>query len=182
MNKTSIVEVGIKLIGIHALLIALTDGLSFIHGALLEWSNLGDGIFGRSYYAGNAIAYFIVPLLFFSVSIFFGRRISQKVTSDEKVNGTVIKGEQILEVGLKLSGLYFLIYNGSGALSFLFEVLAIEAGRLDMDPLRSKADLIYNLVAMICGIFILKKTKLVMKMMEAEQSTPDNDDKSLRLS
>ncbi len=174
MNKTSIIEVGIKLIGIHALVTALTDGLSNLHQAIADWSLVGDGLFGRSYYAGNVIAYLLIPLLVFVTAVLFGRKIARKITIDSPNEKIEIERSNLLKVGLRILGLYILIFNGAGALSYLFELFAIEAGNLNYESLRVKADLVYHAVAMLSGIYILMRTNKIIGIMEIEPNSAGN--------
>lgn len=172
MDKRNIFEVGIRLLGVWALLTATTTGMYSLYLYCVYFNDHSVENVWKVNQLGSIFSYLLFPLLFGIGALVFAKSISQFFYSNkdaEKEAKTDFYG-----IGLKLMGIYLAILGLAALVATFYEFLAVGAGNSAFHEEYVNSDLIFNMVQVFCGGFLALKTEVIKEKTKFEQIVADN--------
>jgi hypothetical protein len=166
MTHGTLLRIGIYLIGVWALLTAVTHGAYYTLELIDRWGSASDLYRAPSWSA--LFAYGAFPLVFAVGAFGFARSIQRLLLGREGEAGidrASLNRHQLLVIGLRLLGIYFLVTYLPGLASNLVEILIDRArSHLPVAP-DLTSSFVYNLVGTLLALVLCTKTdKLMAKL------------------
>lgn len=165
MKASTLLRIGIYIVGLWSLLSGMTSSIYYLH----EWLSAPMTDFaGQSILGSMVFGHAVAPLMFGLFCFAFAGWITRVLlgrSADESVNSIPPLATRIL---VKVLSLYLLGIYGPSLLATLYELLALRSGNLTLSEVQVTSDLIANAIGVAFGFWLGVRTDRALGLLYRE--------------